>query len=141
MKRHLYLICILLIVGVSIVGIASTRKHLWTQTSSVTVFYNGEEASNSTTYISADGDILLWAKKGDEQLGVYCILFRDRRIGKPYPMELLTALPWSYLIRNYPLENIVDIGTEKSYPYATKTFTEKQVVFSLEKDKTFEIKF
>lgn len=56
-------------------------------------------------------------------------------------MELLTALPWSYLIRNYPLENIVDIGTEKSYPYAKKTFTENQVIFSLENDKTFEIKF
>jgi hypothetical protein len=141
MKRRLYLILILLTIGVLIIGIGSTRNHWWTQTNSVKVFYNGEEASNSTTYISTDGDILIWAKKGDEKLGVYCILFRDKRIGKPYPMELLAALPWTYLIRNYPFENIVDKGTEKFHPYAKKTFTENQVNFSLEKYKTFEIKF
>ncbi|HXG86459.1 MAG TPA: hypothetical protein VNI84_20740 [Pyrinomonadaceae bacterium] len=78
MKRRLYLILNLLTIGVLIIGIGSTRNHWWTQTNSVKVLYNGEEASNSTTYISTDGDILIWAKKGDEKLGVYCILFRDK---------------------------------------------------------------
>lgn len=121
--------------------IAATRKHLWTQTNSVRVLYNDEEASNSTVYTSVDGDLMVWVKKGDEKLGVYCILFRDKRVGKPYPNELLAALPFSYYVRNYPMENIVDIGTEKSYPYATIKFEENRLAFSLEKGKTFEVIF
>ena len=84
---------------------------------------------------------MVWVAKGDEKLGVYFILFKDKRVGKPYPNELLAALPWSYLIRNYPMENIIDMGTEKSYPYATITFNEHQVIFSPENNKTYEIDF
>ncbi|MDQ6788431.1 MAG: hypothetical protein M3033_16630 [Acidobacteriota bacterium] len=141
MKRHWYLIVVLSIVGVLMIGFALIRNHLWMQTNSVKVFYNSEAASNSTVYVSVDGDLMVWAKKGDEKLGVYCILFKERRIGDPYPTELLTPLPSSFLIRNYPLKDVVDIGTEKSFPYAKKTFEENQVIFSLEKGKTFEVDF
>jgi hypothetical protein len=141
MKRHWYLILILSIVGVLVLCVAATRKHLWIQTNSVRVIYNGEEASNSTVYTSVDGDLMVWVKKGDEKLGVYCILFKDERIGSPYSMELLAGLPWSYLTRNYPLENIVDMGTEKAYPYAKKTFSEHQVIYTLEKGRTYQIDF
>ncbi|MGB7069149.1 MAG: hypothetical protein WBD22_06615 [Pyrinomonadaceae bacterium] len=141
MKRIWYSVLIFLSIGVLAVGIFTTRNHLWTQSNAVKVFYDGEQASDSTVYVSVDEDLLVWVKNGDTKLGVYCILFRDRRVGKPYRMELLTALPWSYLVRNYPLENIVDIGTEKSYPYAETRFEEDRVTFSLEENKKFEIKF
>jgi hypothetical protein len=135
MKRHWYLILILLVVGSVIFASTLIKNHVWIQTNSVKVFYDGEEATNSRTYISSDGDLMAWVQKGDEKLGVYVISFKRKRIGTPYPSELLAAFPWGYFIRSYPMNDLVDIGTEKSYPYAHIAFGEDEdkVVFSFDK--------
>jgi hypothetical protein len=141
MKRYWFLVVIFVLGAITICTFAATREHWWIKTNDVLVYYNGQLANESTVYKSTDGDLLIWAKKGEEKLGVYVVLLKDSRVGKPYPNELLLDLGFCYYIRNYPDPKIVQFGTEKSYPYAQIAFSKNSLVFVLEDNTKFEINF
>ncbi len=129
MKRHWHLIIILLIAGLLAISVGLTRNRWWIKTNTPKVFFNGEEMPNSELFVSIDGDYLLDVKKGNENLGAYTILKKEKIVGLTSPNELV-RLPLCYFIWTYPIP-VSPIGTQAAYLTAKVEFEKQSVAFTV----------